>query len=71
MPILSVSLNNETPSMRTVLLRTPKLIPGVLCEVWVDDRLQLCVVDRVEADGSVSARRLPAPSVEAHSMSHP
>jgi hypothetical protein len=60
MPILSVALNGETPSMRTVQLRTAKLMPGVLCEVWADEHLQLCLVEHVNADGSVSVRRLPS-----------
>lgn len=64
MPILLVSLNNEAPSWRTVQLRTAKLIPGILCEVWADNRLQLCVVQSVNPDGSLSARPLPAMPVE-------
>ena len=60
MPILAVSLDNGALSMRTVQLRTASLVPGVLCEVWADDGLQLCVVERVHPDGSFSFRRLPA-----------
>lgn len=64
MPILQVSLDGDSPTMRTIQLRTAKLAPGVLCEVWADDRMQLCMVERVHDDGSISARRLPAPRVE-------
>ena len=68
MPILSVSLNGEHPTMRTVQFRTSKLVPGVLCEVWADERMQLCVVDRIKPDGSISARRLPAmPAIRCES----
>lgn len=63
MPVLSVSLDGGMPDMRTVQPRTPKITPGVLCEVWADERMQLCVVDRVNADGSIAARRLPGGSV--------
>jgi hypothetical protein len=59
MPVLSVSLDGDMPNMRTVQPRTAKITAGVLCEVWADERLQLCIVDRVNADGSIAARRLP------------
>lgn len=59
MPIVPVSLDGETPSMRRVQKRTPHLSSGVLCEVWVDEELQLCLIDRVNEDGSIAARRLP------------
>ena len=62
MPIFSVSLNGGTPSLRTVQLRTTKLVPGVLCEVSTDEGMQLCVVERVNGDDSVSVRSLPGPS---------
>ena len=58
MPILAISIDGESPSMRTVQQRTARLIPGVLCEVWADERLQLCLVERVDRD-LVSVRRLP------------
>ena len=63
MPVLSVSLDGGAPTMRTVQLRTQKLTPGVLCEVWADERMQLCVVDFVRVDGSFGARRLPGPGL--------
>lgn len=44
--------------MRTVQLRTVQLQPGVLCEVWTGDRMQLCMVDQV-VDGTLKVRRLP------------
>ena len=59
MPIVPVSLNGESPSMRTVLLRTGKLVAGVLCEVWANERIHLCLVERVNADGSIVVRPLP------------
>jgi hypothetical protein len=65
MPIVSVSLDGETPTTRTIQLRTPKLRPGVLCEVWADEEMQLCIVESVNADGSIAARRLPAPPSDA------
>jgi hypothetical protein len=58
MPVLSVSLDGGTPSMRIVEPRTPKLAPGVLCEVWADERMRLCVVISVEG-GTIAVRRLP------------
>lgn len=61
MPIVPVSLDGETPTMRTVQMRTPKLRPGVLCEVWADERMQLCIVESVDMDGGIAARRLPEP----------
>lgn len=60
MPILAVSLDNGAPSMRTVQLRTARLVRGVLCDVWADNSLQLCMVERVNPDGSLRVRRLPA-----------
>ena len=60
MPILAVSLDNGAPSMRTVQLRTARLVRGVLCDVWANNSLQLCVVERVDPDGSITVRRLPA-----------
>jgi hypothetical protein len=60
-PILPVSLNGERPSMRTVQLRTGKLTVGVLCEVWADGRMHLCLIEHVNADGSFVARSLPNP----------
>ena len=63
MPIIPVSLpvsfGGEAPAMRTVQKRTPQLSAGVLCEVWADERFQLCLVDRINADGSIVVRRLP------------
>jgi hypothetical protein len=59
MPVLSVSVDGGTPSWRTVEPRTPKLAPGVLCEVWLDERMQLCAVLSVNADGTIAVRRLP------------
>jgi hypothetical protein len=60
MPVLLISLNGGTPTMRTVQQRTAKLTAGVLCEVWADERMQLCIVDRINVDGSITARVLPA-----------
>lgn len=65
MPVVSVSLDGQTPTMRTVQLRTPKLRPGVLCEVWADEQMQLCLVESVKDDGAITARRLPPPPTEA------
>jgi hypothetical protein len=59
MPVISVSLNGDVPSMRTVLLRTAQLAPGVLCEVWAFDQMQLCVVERIAADGAITVSCLP------------
>ena len=62
MPVVAVSFDrNERPSMRTVQLRTPALLVGVLCEVWADERMHLCVVQSVNSDGSMRVRRLPEP----------
>jgi hypothetical protein len=61
MPVLSVSLDGGSSTMRTVQLRTAKLAPGVLCEVMENERLLLCEVLRVNRDGSFTARRLPEP----------
>jgi hypothetical protein len=60
-PILPVCLNGKNATMRTVQLRTRALIPGVLCEVWAEEGMQLCLIERVNADGSFVARPLPAP----------
>lgn len=62
MPIVAVSLNGERPAMRTVELRTPTLVTGVLCEVWADEGMELCVVERVNSDGSFTVKRLPGPA---------
>src|SRR5688572_21822880 len=66
LPILSVTLDGEQPTMRTVHPRTTTIKSGVLCEIWVDERMQLCVVDSVGDDGSITARRLPGPSSSRH-----
>jgi hypothetical protein len=64
-PIVPVSLKNgEAPSPRTIELRTPKLTRGVLCDVLVDERMQLCIVDRVYDDGAVCVRLLPDAPIE-------
>jgi hypothetical protein len=57
MPILLVSLDAEGPAYRTVELRTPTLSCGVLCEVWIDDHMELCVVDQTLP--YLMVRRLP------------
>lgn len=43
MPILPVALDGEKPSLRTIQLRTQRLVSGVLCEVWADERMHLCL----------------------------
>ena len=64
MPIVPVSLNGEKPTMRTVQKRTKQLTSGVLCDVWADERLQLCLIERVNDDGSIVVRPLPGPELE-------
>ena len=62
MPILSVSLDGQPPTMRTVQPRTTNLKAGALCEVWADEQMQLCLVDEIHDDGAIVARRLPEDS---------
>jgi hypothetical protein len=66
MPIVPVSLNGESPTMRTVQPRTSKLQPGVLCEVWADNQMHLCIVESTNSDGSIKVRELPeAPEIKS------
>ena len=60
MPIMPVSLNGNPPSIRTVECRTPEVLPGALCEIWADEGVLLCVVERINTDGSITVRPLPA-----------
>lgn len=59
MPIIHVSLDRARATTRTVQFRTSRVRAGVLCEVWLDDEMELCLVDRVNEDGSIEVRRLP------------
>lgn len=56
---MPVSFHGETPALRTVQKRTSHLSPGVLCEVWADEGSRLCLVDRINDDGSIVVRPLP------------
>ena len=57
MPIVLVSVNGEPPAHRTVDFRTSKPKAGTLCEVWADDRMQLCMIERTVP--TLVVRRLP------------
>ena len=67
MPVARVSLDGEAPTTCTVELRTAALRPGVLCDIRVDEQMQLCVVESIGADGAITARRLPTPRAAIHS----
>ncbi len=65
MPIVPVSLDDDVPKMRTVIPRTAQIRTGALCEVWADERMQLCLVESVGKDGAIVVRRLPDPPWES------
>ena len=64
MLVVPVSVNGDSPVDRAIESRTHNLIPGVLCEVWADEGMRLCVVERIDEDGCVAVRRLPCPPVD-------
>jgi hypothetical protein len=64
MLVVQVSVDGDSPVDRAIESRTHNLIPGVLCEVWSDEGMRLCVVERIDEDGCVAVRRLPCPPVD-------
>ena len=56
-----VSVNGAPAKELFIQPRTPRLLSGVLCEVAIDGRFQLCLLDRV---GTVmlEVRPLPDPA---------
>ena len=60
MPTLPVSLDGDATRIRTVEYLAQELMRGVLCEVLANEGEWLCVVESINADGSIVARRLPA-----------
>ena len=58
---LLVALSGEAPVLRDVEPRAADLKPGTLCEIRFDDRVRLCVVDRIIADVEIEVRPLPEP----------
>ena len=53
-----VSIDGALVSECLVQPRTRKLVPGVLCEVGVNGRFELCLIDRV-GPTTLTVRRLP------------
>ena len=64
MLVVQVSVDGDSPVDRAIESRTHNLIRGVLCEVWSDEGMRLCVVERVDEDGCVAVRCLPCPPVD-------
>jgi hypothetical protein len=58
---LLVAVNGGTPTRCQVLLRTAKIRSGVLCEVEIDHRYRLCLIEQVINDGEIVVRPLPEP----------
>jgi hypothetical protein len=58
---LLVTVDHGTAILREVSLRTEQMRRGVLCDVKLDGRLHLCVIDRIVAEGEIAVRRLPEP----------
>lgn len=56
-----VAINNESPTLCEVHVRTGGLRVGVLCDVAVDENdSRLCLVERITKD-AVFVRALPEP----------
>lgn len=56
-----VSIDGAPPQETLVQPRTGTVVPGVLCEVAINGKIELCVVDRVGAL-TLDVRRLPNPN---------
>lgn len=56
-----VAFHGHGPVTRSVEIRTPRLRPGVLCDVWVDDRPELCLVEQVVGEREIVVKPLPGP----------
>ena len=53
-----VSIDGAPAQETIVRPRTQKLMPGVLCEVVINDRFESCLIDHV-ATSTLTVRRLP------------
>jgi hypothetical protein len=61
MPQFLVAINGGNPVPREVQSRTRYIQGGVLCEVQLDGRPRLCLVERVVNDAEIAVRPLPEP----------
>jgi hypothetical protein len=56
-----VAVRGHDPVTRSVEIRTPQLRRGVLCDVWIDERPELCLVEQVIGEREIVVTPLPGP----------
>ena len=57
---LLVSVNGNAARSMAIQPRTSALAPGVLCDVGIDGRFCLCLIERI-ANAIITVRKLPEP----------